>query len=450
MGIMSNAKVIQFNPKQAELFKSKSPIVLAHGPAGNGKSTIAQEKIHLFLKTYPGAQGLLIRKTYESTINSVVLRYQEEIMGREPKLVKWDDERKRFEYSNGSYLFVGGVRDKKQRDALKSMGRNGAVDIIWVEEATELIEHDFDELTARNRGYVTSWRQIILTCNPDSPDHWIHQRLIEGGKAHCIWWRTEDNPRYANDKEYIDSLKNLSPLYRARLYDGKWVGAEGTVFPDFRHSIHVVEDFIIPHDWKRYRTIDFGYKDPSVCAWYAENPINGNLYMYKEIYKTGLTIAEFSNFINEVNDGDNIEYTVADHHLENRASLSRAGIATLPANKDIAVGIKTLTQRLRYTNPKIFFFAGSLAHPPDEELIKQRKPKSGIEEFSGYVWNKKPNRGIVDVPVDKDNHFIDATRYLCMALDQSNVGAAVITSEDVRRVRDKMIDNDEFKGIMVF
>jgi phage terminase large subunit len=50
---------------------------------------------------------------------------------------------------------------------------------FWIEEATELEEEDFQQLTLRLRGLTDSYKQITLTFNPVTKDHWIYTKFFE-------------------------------------------------------------------------------------------------------------------------------------------------------------------------------------------------------------------------------------------------------------------------------
>lgn len=448
--------IIRFVQPQTDVFKDKSNILLVDGPTGNGKSTIIQEKLHAYLKKYPKSNGLIIRKSLESTKNSVVIRYINEICDREPHIVKYNQDDSRFEYSNGSYLFVAGVKNEAQRKALKGIGSGGSIHFVVIEEAAELFEYDFDEIVSRCRGdSPAGWRQIILTCNPEGEDHWINQRFIlphehlpslrddyiynKVPAVTRITWATEFNP--SADEQQLNNLKGLSGVMYNRNYLGKWVSPSGVVYPDFRRAVHEIPAFDIPNSWEKYRSIDFGNVDPSVCIWATRNPTNNHLFIYKYIYRTNLTISEFADLINEVNGRDKILYSVSDHHAGDRASLARAGIPTILANKDISVGVKTVTQRLRIEKPSIFFFEDALDNGPDmldvdPELRKSKRPKTGLEEFSSYAWGKKSDGRVLDVPLDKDNHFclvagtmIETLEYKDLPIEEISIGDIVKTRE---------------------
>ena len=63
-------------------------------------------------------------------------------------------------------LLRGRVR-RKQREALKSIGKGDGVDFLWIEEANALSLEDYQLLMTRLRGKAAGWRQAMLSCNPD-------------------------------------------------------------------------------------------------------------------------------------------------------------------------------------------------------------------------------------------------------------------------------------------
>src|SRR6478736_4973187 len=168
-------------PWQIDAFYDQSRICLYGGAAGGGKSRAAAEKLHGFMLRYPGAVGIALRKAREFASKSVVYALQA-VIGDDPK-VRWSSSDLMFHYDNGSRIFVAGMKDEGQRQALRSINGDGSADFIWAEEANALTEDDFNELLGRLRGKAAGWRQILLTTNPDSPSHWIKTRLIDGGEA---------------------------------------------------------------------------------------------------------------------------------------------------------------------------------------------------------------------------------------------------------------------------
>ena len=427
---------------QVAPWRDKSLVVLLDGPAGTGKSHLWAYKMDALMRKYPGCMGLMVRKTRESMTNSTLLFFEHVVIAGDPN-VRLKQQHKRFEYSNGSMLAYGGMKDDRQREAIRSIGLQGGLDFVWMEEAHLFTLADFEELIPRMRGDAAGWRQIMLSTNPDSDQHWIYKRLIQGQEAVRYIARTADNTYNPSDYESA-VLERLTGVRRKRLKDGSWVAAEGAVYEDYRYEIHVVEPFELPVEWVRFRAIDFGYRNPFVCQWWALDE-DGRMYLYREIYMSGKTVAAHADEIKRVEAGVSpgkwdvltpsekdelwyddlserklIRYTTADHDAEDRATLQEVGISTNAAQKAISVGIEKVQERLIDAGDgraRIFFFNDAL-NEMDETLMNQKKPLSTVDEMSGYVYPKGVDgKPVKEQPVDIDNHGMDAMRYAVMSQD---------------------------------
>ncbi len=422
-------------PWQVEPWKDKSRVLLLTGSAGGGKSRLAGEKVNGVMKKYPGATGLMLRKAREYTGKSIVPFMRRTVIGADPTVGILKSE-SHFHYANGSVLYWGGMRTDEQREGLRSIGPDGAVDIIWMEEANGFTEDDFNELLARLRGKASPWLQIILGTNPDDPNHWIYKRLIQGGEASVYYSGAVDNKH--NPKSYIQTLETLTGVLLLRLGQGKWVHAEGAVYDEYDAGLHLIEPFEIPEDWRRFRSIDFGYSNPFVCQWWAMDP-DGRLYLYREIYRTKTLVEDHAKRIIDLErfkdedgeylcgDDDGLEYgvceeiiekSVADHDAEDRATAARYGVSTTAANKSKSVGIQAVKRRLTVAGdgkPRIYFFRGALV---EEDSSLLNKPKTTVEEITGYAWPKATEgRHAKEEPVKKNDHGMDAMRYMVMNFD---------------------------------
>lgn len=216
-------------PWQVDPWRDKSAVVLLTGSAGGGKSRLAAEKLHATCLKYPGVMALAVRKTRESMTNSTVLFMERSVIGRDPA-VRHIGQKHRFEYANGSILAYGGMKDDEQREQIRSIGAEGGIDFLWMEEGVQFTEDDFNELRARVRGRKAGWRQIILTTNPDAPTHWIYRRLIQAGEAKVYYSGATDNAY--NPADYVTTLATLTGYLGDRLRGGHWVQASGAVYGD--------------------------------------------------------------------------------------------------------------------------------------------------------------------------------------------------------------------------
>jgi hypothetical protein len=214
-------------PWQIAPWRDRSPVLLLTGSAGGGKSRLGAEKLHGYCLKYPGAFGLLVRKTRVSLTKGSLLFLNETVIGNDPRVRQYESK-DYFRYRNGSILAYAGLEDKEQRERLKSIGPKGGVDIVWGEEATELEEADHNALRARMRGKAAAWRQLMYSCNPDAPTHWIYSRLILGREARVYYSGREDN--IYNPADYDAAMNTLTGVEGDRLNKGLWVQATGIVY----------------------------------------------------------------------------------------------------------------------------------------------------------------------------------------------------------------------------
>lgn len=245
-------------PWQVKPWRDKAPLLLLTGAAGGGKSRLAAEKLHAYCLKYPGSTGLIVRKVKTSLAAGTILFLRRKVIGSDPS-VRWiDNPKNRFEYRNGSVLQFIGLLDEEARENLKSIGQDGAVDIAWLEEAVQFDEEDLNAMAARMRGKSASWRQIILTCNPDAPLHWIKRRLIDGKEASVYYSNAADN--FHNPADYQQWLGTLTGVDHDRLVLGKWVQASGLVYDVWADPGNVTEEADYVQDaGSVYWAVDDGY-----------------------------------------------------------------------------------------------------------------------------------------------------------------------------------------------
>jgi len=314
-------------------------------------------------------------------------------------------------------------------------------DIVYVQEATELVENDWEALTTRLRNHRVSFQQIIADCNPDTPTHWLKRRC-DAGKTRMLESRHEDNPTVT--AAYLAKLDNLTGPRYYRLRLGKWVQAEGVVYEGWDRSIHLIDRIPIPVHWPRYWAVDFGYTNPFVCQFWAADD-DGRLYRYREIYHSKHLVEDharaiLAEFEAECRAGAEYykarvgeqramdaarsqlapHFIVCDHDAEDRATLERyLEMKTTPARKDISPGIQAVASRLKVAGdgkPRLFLLRNSVV-ARDPVLDEAKKPLCTEEEIDAYVWDTSSGRRQGEVPVDRDNHGLDALRYVVAKLD---------------------------------
>ena len=121
----------------------------------------------------------------------------------------------------------------------------------------------------------------------------------------------------------------------------------GLVFEDFEPETHIVDTTIMPN-WKRYLSVDWGFRNPASVIWWAYTS-DDRLYAYKEIYQTGLTKPDLIRLIQENCDSyDRIQYAAVDSADQDGVEqLRRAGFRVNEPKKDRVAQIDGVKERLK-------------------------------------------------------------------------------------------------------
>lgn len=406
---------VSFRGAARALWGDRSQEVIIAGPAETGKTFAALHKLNALTWKYPGSQAVIVRKTYKSTVASVIQTFARKVLIGDAVRVYGGERPEWFDYPNGSRVWVGGMDNP---DKVLSSER----DFIYVNQAEELDLADWETLLSRATGRAGNapYAQLFGDCNPSTPHHWIRQRAA-AGHLNLLQSKHEDNPTLYDDDGHITErgkrtmavLLSMSGLRKKRLLEGLWVQAEGTVYDGFDEQVHVINPFEIPEEWRRLRVVDFGFTNPFVCHWYAVDH-DGRMYLYREIYHTRRTVRVHAEQIHALSAGEKIERTVCDHDAGDRATLEENGIITEAARKSVTVGIEKVQERLKVQGdgkPRLFIFRDALVEA-DPQLADAHKPVCTAGEFPGYVWADNRRK---DEPVKADDHGMDAVRYGVMA-----------------------------------
>ncbi len=156
------------------LFEDKHRYLVLKGGGGSGKSIFVGRKILERCISEPGHRFLVCRKVArtlrESCFSQLSGQLAEHYKGCGYKINKGD---MRISFKNGSEILFAGLDDVEK---LKSIYN---ITGIWIEEASEIAEADFNQLDIRLRGKTAYYKQIILSFNPISIHHWLKKRFFD-------------------------------------------------------------------------------------------------------------------------------------------------------------------------------------------------------------------------------------------------------------------------------
>lgn len=409
----------------SRVFTCKEPELILAGPAGTGKSKGILEYLNYTAMTYPECRILMARKTRKSLTESGMVTLQNKVL-HPAQGVRFHGSKQQYQYPNKSIIAIGGL-DKSSKIMSSEW------DIIYIQEATEVEESEWEDCSVRLRNEKTPVQQLIGDVNPGPSHHWIRQRANEG---RLLMWDTvhEDNPTLFNrdgtmtaeGERYIGKLDKLTGVRYDRFRLGLWCSAEGMIYEkEWSPSHNIVNHFYPPADWPRYMVVDFGYVHPFVCIWAAEDP-DGRLYVYRQIYKTKTLVEDHAKEIKRVSrwgekHGDPLPRAIiCDHDAEDRATLQRhLGLNTVPARKTVSDGIQAVASRLRIAGdgkPRLLIMRDSLVER-DSELSYAKLPAEVTEEAEGYIWDTRQGVKKGESPLKEQDDGMDCLRYLCAYKD---------------------------------
>ena len=178
---------VQMNPGFREVDRSKKRYIVMKGSAGSGKSVDTAQNYILRLMQDRGRNLLCVRKADVTNRDSTFAELQGAIFRM------FGEQYKKYWYINASSMLLEcrnnhnqiifrGVNDEKQREKLKSITfKRGKLTDVWVEEATEITQSDFEIIDDRLRGELPpgQFYQIRMTFNPVSAHHWIKKVFFD-------------------------------------------------------------------------------------------------------------------------------------------------------------------------------------------------------------------------------------------------------------------------------
>jgi phage terminase large subunit len=218
----------------------------------------------------------------------------------------------------------------------------------------------------------------------------------------------------------------MDPRRFQMMYGGEFDKMEGLVYNCFDEVENVCEPFALPPGTRVVAGVDWGYSHPFVIVVRAITPA-GQHYQVAEFYKTQLTIDQKIEAAKRLKSIWNIEMFYCDPaNPDDIMSFNQAKLSAIGSNNSLQ-GIDKHYELIKTRRYKIF--RGSSPHTEDE--------------YEAYHWPEEdadvsPDKNVKEpVPVDQDNHAMDANRY-----------ATVMTWQDSRRhvarVADEPKQEDQF------
>ena len=262
-----------------------------------------------------------------------------------------------------------------------------------------------DEVTLMPRSFVeqalarcsVEGSKLWFNCNPEHPMHWFHEEWIKKcEEKNCFYlhFTMKDNPSLTPS-----IIRRYEKLYSGAFYErfvlGRWVAAQGCVYPMFSHEKHIT---VPPENFERYCiSCDYGTVNPSSFGLWGKN--GDKWYRIREYYFDSRaegrqkTDSEHYEALCELAEDLPIDSVIVDPSAASFIECIKRGgrFRVIPAKNDVIDGIRRVSDCLK--EQKIMF-------SPD--------CKATVKEFGLYRWEENSAKDSVR---KENDHAMDDIRY---------------------------------------
>lgn len=371
-------------------YNSKQRIVVNRGGTRSSKTYSLSQLAVLFLFTgYVGPSVTLTKgvwtvcRKWSNALDGTVIRDFEEVLHEHDlyTLVEHDKTRKKYSVGERIVEFIGIDKEQKVRGAKR--------DVLHCNEANELTFNDYKQLNRR------TLHRVYIDFNPDDEEVWINREIEEKrlpiqGDVDLIVSTYLDNSFLPSQLVYeIELEKDLDPESWKVYGLGQYGKLEGAVFDNWSICNEIPKEATFVGTG-----LDFGFtNDPTALIEVYKQ--DGELWVNELIYQTGLTNQDIDKEAREL---INIRGGCVADSAEPKSitELRRLGWYIEGANKgqdSIKASIDLLKRyKINITSKSVNF----------------------IKEIKKYRWAKDKDDKPLNKPIDKDNHLIDAFRYVAL------------------------------------
>lgn len=399
------------NRNFAAVNRSRKRYIVMKGSAGSGKSVDTAQNYILRLMKDKGRNLLCVRKSDITNRDSTYA----ELTGAIYRIFGQDAERYwtikqsplMLTCCNGNQIIFRGVNDEKQREKLKSITfQKGKLTDVWIEEATEITQSDFEIIDDRLRGELPDGQfyQIRMTFNPVNKNHWIKK----------VFFDRPDKNVLTHHSTYLQN-RFIDAAYKERMMRRKEVDPEG-------YQIYGLGEWgeiggLILHNWQieDISTNINDYDDVAIGQDFGFNHANAvlllgtrddDIYILDEVYVHELETSEIIPLVQKKGFPTNRTMWCDSAEPDRVKMWQSAGYRAQAVTKE--------QSEKKYQTAQIDWLKGVVS---DSKVIKRRifvHPQcvNTIKELQQWKWKKDERTGeYLDEPVPVMDDAMAALRY---------------------------------------
>lgn len=318
----------------------------------------------------------------------------------------FDKVQRKLSFKNGSWVQFNSSEQDREK-----LGGIALHRVVYDEEPrqearnecmTRLIDYDGEEIFALTPFEGMAWLYDEVY------EPWERGELrAEDGRVVVV--DMDDNP-HLSEKGKARALAQYGPEEREARKSGRFVSFEGLVFPQFGRRHVVPRRADLPAGVEFFEGLDPGQRHMAAVLFCFLDDQDA-LTVYDELALQGKTVAEVCRAIHEkrLRWGVKPRWTVIDPSARNKnhqtgrsdqMEYQEHGVPTIPGQNSVTAGINRVRERLE----------------SEDRLVVWANCRELQAEFKRYRWakNSRSEDEPKERPVKKDDHLLDALRYVCM------------------------------------
>ena len=372
---------LQVTPLYDYNYDAKERVVVNQGGTSSGKTYSIMQVLFVLGMENPGSIITVVGQDIPN-LKKGAYRDAKTILNSSPELAlaypSINEGERIITCFNGSLIEFSSFKDAQD-------AKSGKRDYLFVNEANGISYEIYWQLAIRTK------KKIFIDYNPTAR-FWVHDEVL--GREGVLLIKSDHRINRFIDDELHARIEGISDPELHKVYArGNTGKIEGLVLTNWD-----ICDVLPPRDeWKlTCRGLDFGFTaDPTALEHVVL--AHGELWIDEEIYSTNLTNPEIAQKAR--NEGVTKEQQIIADCAEPKSirELQAAGLWVTPSPKGQDSIVSGLDILKRY------------------KIHVTRRSLGLLSNLRAYKWDTDRDGNLTNKPEDKNNHGIDAIRYVALA-----------------------------------
>ncbi len=401
-----------------DFFECVHRVRISFGGSGSGKSVQAFQEMIYRIIAEPGHNYLVCRKVANTNkLSTYALTIQLINQMGLSSVFKENKTDMTLTVKSTGYMIVFKGLDNIEKIKSFTFPKGLLTDIL-IEEASEIVQGDFDQLNARLRGIRMGEQkgipfQITMLLNPIIDTHWIKREFIDKRSYQKAFDVTILKTTYLDNEFIDDDYKAVLEGYKDIDYEfyrvyclGEWGSYGNLIFNNwsFGPCPYKEDDFDAI-----YNGMDFGYNHPQVIVKIGFK--DGIMYTYNELAifeKHNKEIIETNKEFDVLHDGERV---ICDSEAPDKVKeWLQHGYGAIGAHK----GKGSILRGIDFIKAQKW-------------VIDDTRCPRTAQEVQVYHWKEDKDGNTLEEPVKLFDDAIDAHRYALEPLSRMKGKASVLS-----------------------